>query len=211
MMDLNFLSNPNTMLLLAALLGFTFANMLSKGLIITLIRIKVFKQGNIAVCLAHDLEDYYVPGNLDAGILTFKARKRSDNKDPKRILSIEKSVLDKAVYKTFNIQAIMVDDVKNSIYVRKNGSYDSVGGFNAEAMSEKMDTALKKPPEDEVTLMPARTFQIFMLLGLVVVGVLVYMVYSKLKIHDANTQKIYDLVISLQSSINTTARFNGLG
>lgn len=195
------LSNPNTLLILAFGIGFSLANMLSKNLITTLIRVKVLKQGNIVVNIAHDLEDYFVPGNLDAGILSYKAKKRKDNPDPKRIMAIEQDCLNKAVFKSFNCPCILVDDVKCSVFVRKNGSYESVGGFNAEAMSEKMDTALKKPPEDEVSLMPTKTFQLIVIGGIVVLGIGLYMVYAYIKKHDANTRQIYDMVSPMYSHV----------
>lgn len=200
------LSNPNTLLLLAFGIGFSLANMLSKNLITTLIRVKVLKQGNIVVCVAHNLEDYYVPGNLDAGVLSYKAKKRTDNPDPKRILAIDQDCLNKAVYKTFNCPAILVDDIKNSVYVRKNGAFDSIGGYNAEAMSEKIDTALKKPPEDEVSLMPTKTFQLIMIGGIVVLGIGLYMVYAYLKKHDTNTKAIYDIVSPMYNQVMNTTR-----
>jgi len=206
----NFLSDPNTMLILAFLVGITFANMLSKNLIATLVQVKLFKRGNVAVCVAHDLEDYYVPGKFDAGCLEFTARKRGDNPRAKRIMSLDKEVTDKAFYKSFNTSCIMIDDVKNSIFIRKNGSYESTGGFNAEALSEKIDTALKKPPEDETGLMPPKNFQLLVLGGIIVLGIGGYFIYKTLMKHDGNTKQIYDLVVALQNNLNATCGNNKL-
>jgi len=145
------------------------------------------------------LEDYYVPASLDADLLQFKARKRPDNKDPKRSLSIPRDVLSKAIFKSWGVPCILVDDVKNSIFIRRNGSYESVGGYNAEAMSEKIDTALKKPPEDEVGLLPAKTFQILTLVGVALLGVGLYLVFQQVKTVDGHSKMLYDTFMSMQN------------
>ena len=209
-MATNYLSDPTTLMILFALLGFVVANMFSKGLLSVLLQVKVFKRGNVVVCCNHDLEDYYVVGSMDSNSLQFTTRKRSDNPKPKRILSFKDEegndtggyrTVKHAIYRSFGVDCIMIDDIKNSIFVRDNQSYRSVGGYNAEAMAEKLDTALKKPPEDEVGLMPMKTYMILTLLLIVAVGIFCYVIYGQNKTLDAHQKLLYDAVMS---NMNTT-------
>jgi hypothetical protein len=55
------------------------------------------------------------------------------------------SDINNVVYSQWGIKCIDIDDMKNCIMVRKNASYDSVTGFNAEAVDEAVKTALMKP------------------------------------------------------------------
>lgn len=200
----NYLNDPTVIMVLVFLCGIVLANMLSKNLIRAIIQVKILRKGNMLVQIAHDLEDYFIPGSFDANVLQFTTRRRPDNKTPKRALSIDRDVLSKAIFKVFGLECVLVDDVKNSVFIRDNGSYRSVGGYNAEAMSEKMDTLAKKPPEDELGLMPPRQFQIFVLVLLVVLGVGLYILYQQIQTNDAHTKLTYDTLQLFLGKINAT-------
>lgn len=188
----SFFNDPTTVTILCMLLGLVAANMITKGFLRALLMVKLFKRGNILVCCTHNLEDYYIPGKWDAGALEFMTRKRADNPKPKRILSIQEDLFKYAKYRSWGVDVIMFDDVKNSIYIRKNNSYESVGGYNAEAMAEKLDTALKKPPEDEVGLMPMKQFMIIMIVAVVALGIFLYINYQQGKTLDAHMKLLFD-------------------
>lgn len=209
-MATDLLADPTIVSILMILIGIVIANILTKGFLRAIILTKVFRKGNILVCVAHSIQDYYVPGKLDTNALEFTKRKRADNPKPKCVIGFKDEdnrdnggydTVKKAIYKSFGIECVMIDDVKNSIYLRHNGSFESVGGFNAEAMAEKIDTALKKPPEDEVGLMPAKKFQIMVLILLVILGVGIYILYNQGKTADAHNKVLYDVVVA---SLNQT-------
>lgn len=203
-MATNFFNDPTTVSVLLILLGLVAANMLTKGLLRALIMVKVFKRGNTLVQCGHDLEDYFVVGQWEDKTLQFMTRKRTDNPKPKRILTIDPQLKHLVRFRVFGVDCVLFDDVKNSLYVRRNASYESIGGYNAEAMAEKLDTALKKPPEDELGLMSMRSFMILTIIGFLLMVVGFYVLYQQGKTLDSHQKLLYDAVISSMQSMNVT-------
>jgi hypothetical protein len=125
----------------------------------------------LLVKINNPVQDYFASGTIDNGFLYYKARKRRDNPDPNRFIFIGKEVQGKT-YNAYGVKVIEVDDLKNCIMIRNNASYESVTGYNAEAYDEAQRTALLKPSQED-GFISNKLFQIFVLLGLLLVAILI--------------------------------------
>lgn len=198
-MDYAILSNYG----LCFLAGVIIIAFMLKGFFLPWWRVKRSGGNKILVQVKNILGSYYCAGRIDNGFLYYTARKRKDNPNASRMINVTNSK-NIAVYKSFGVSCIDVDDEKNCVFVPYNYSklkeidpdmsivsYETVSGFNAELVDEAMTTALAKPSLLD-GLLTNKQFQIFVLLGLVLVCIGIYMVWDQGRGIDAHLKLIYD-------------------
>lgn len=125
-------------------------------------------------------QEYYASGRIDKGFLYFTGKKRSDNKNPNRMISTsymwnpktKKSDLpfnfNEAISRFVGVNCVEVDDEKDCIIVFRNSEYVFVPGTNTELFDENMKTAQAKPSRED-GFMDNKTFQIILVVGIILV------------------------------------------
>lgn len=159
----------------------------------------------ILVHVANPLMDYYKAGKIDNGFLYYKARKRSDNPDPNRMLYVGN--IGNFSYKAFGVNVVDVDDIKNCVWSRYgeasinsqglSSNYQAVSTNNAEAYDEAQYTALHKPATKKA-MFDEYTWQMISLIAFVLIIVGIVLVYRQAQTLDAHIKLIYD--VSMQTN-----------
>lgn len=174
--------------------GLAVVAFMLKGFFLEWWRVKRSGGSKVLVNIKNPLQNYYKVGSIDNGFLHYTARKRKDNKDPSRMICITNktndgmTVYDKAIYKSFGVFCIDVDDVKNCVMYRDEEDYKSVSGYNAELMDEALKTALRKPSEEDGWTQK----DIIIVVGLAIVLIGIYVLYDQGKTLDLHNKLIYD-------------------
>ena len=181
---------------------------LLKGFLIEWWRVKRSGGSKILVVVKNPLQQYFKVGNVDNGFLHYTARKRKDNKDPSRMICISnktddgRTIYDRAIYKSWGVFCIDVDDLKNCVMYRDEEQYKAVDGYNAELMDESLKTALRKPSEED-----GWTTKDFIIVGgLLLLLFCAYLIYTQGKTIDAHLKLIYDntdLLINITKGVST--------
>ena len=174
-----------------------------RGFILPWWRVKRSGGSKLLVRIRNPLQWYYAAGTVDKSWLYFTGHKRKDNPKASRMIFIgtpenwknnDKSrltIFGLAVYKSFGVMCIDVDDEKDCVFYLDQEQYMAVPGFNSELNDEAMSTALNKPSLSDGLFDP-KMFQIITLLGIVALGIGLYMVYDQGKLIDAHLKTLYD-------------------
>jgi hypothetical protein len=171
----------------------------------------------ILVHIANPLMDYYSVGSIDNGFLYYKARRRKDNPDPNRMLFVG-DIRDFS-YKAFGVNVVDVDDLKNCVWSRygtaslneqgKSSNYVAVSTNNAEAYDEAQYTALHKPATKK-TMFDEYTWQIIVIIAIVLLGVGAFLIYRQTQTIDAHIKLVYDYVTPMRDlMLNITTNATG--
>lgn len=167
----------------------------------------------VLVHVANPLMDYYKAGRVDNGFLYYKARKRIDNPDPNRMLYV--GDIKGFSYKAFGVNVVDVDDIKNCVWNRYGSStvsdkgvtsnYDAVSTNNVEAYDEAQYTALHKPSTKKA-MFDEYTWQVIVLVGMVVCLVGAFLIYRQTQTLDAHIKLVYDYITPIHNYL-----FNSTG
>lgn len=166
----------------------------------------------ILVHVANPLMDYYKAGRIDNGFLYYKARRRSDNPDPNRMLYV--GDIRNFSYKAFGVNCVDVDDLKSCVWNRYgeatvsdkgvSSNYNAVSTNNAEAYDEAQYTALHKPSTKKA-MFDEYTWQLICLGIAVLVIVGLVLVYRQFGTLDSHIKLIYDMQVPVNNYLfNTT-------
>lgn len=186
------------------LAGFIVLNIMTNGFILQWWRVRKSRGKLVLIKIHHAVSNYWRAGSIEKGFIQFTARKRRDNPDPKRMISVSDDVLKKAVHHDWNVNWIEVDDEKECVFYFDEGSYKSVSGANTEKTDALLQTALNKPSKYDGLLDP-RTFQIIVLLGLVLLIIGIIVLYQQFGTMEAHLKLIYDQTTPLYNHLmNTT-------
>jgi hypothetical protein len=160
----------------------------------------------ILVHVANPLMDYYKSGKIDNGFLYYKARRRSDNPDPNRMLYIGN--IRNFSYKAFGVNVVDVDDIKNCVWNRYGEStvndkgvssnYSAVSTNNAEAYDEAQYTALHKPAIKKA-LFDEYTWQLISLACFIGLAVGLFLTYRQLGVLDGHIKMVYDYITPINN------------
>ena len=180
-------------------IGFMVWIVLLKNFTINYLKVKFSGGKKLLVKVVSPAGDYYTAGQFDKGHVTFPTRKRVDNKDPRRTLFVES--FGDAIYHSFGVTCIDVDDLKDSIYYRHSDQYHSIPGYNSEYFDELLKTAVAKPSEEGIGLFNAKTWQAIILIAILILSLGLFMVYKtgkdtadrQLMLHDEHVTIAYEL------------------
>lgn len=184
------------------LFGFMILVVFLRNFIISWLKVKLpfFKSADILVRVKNPVQDYFCVGNYNNGMLYYSPKARPDNSKPSRMISVSQRIYSKAVYRSYGVPCIDVDDVKNCVLVwtgddvdKDTQSYSVIIGYNAEAMDETVKTALAKPSLEEGVI-SSKVFQYIMIGGFLLLGVAIFMVYREVKVIDPHVRLVYDLL-----------------
>jgi len=193
------------------LLGFGILYFMLKSLVPAWLSVRFSGGSKILVHVANPLMDYYKPGKIDAGFLYYKARRRSDNPDPNRMLWV--GDIREFSYRALGVNVIDVDDIKNCVWSRTgvstssdkgvSSNYEAVSTNNAEAYDEAQYTALHKPSTKKA-LFDEYTWQLIVLGVAVLVVVGLVLVYRQIGTVDGHVKLVYDMVTTTNTMLNVT-------
>ena len=184
------------------LLGFLTWIFMLKNFAMSYLKVKLSSKNKLLVKVVSPLGDYFVAGEYNKSHLEFKAKKRRDNKDPNRIIYVES--IKEAVYQSFGVKCIDVDDAKDSVYYRHNDTYKSVCGANTEYTDELIKTALAKPSEEGIGFFNAKTWQAIILICILILGGLAYMIYKQTKVIDEKLGMLHEEHAAIATELNAT-------
>ena len=184
------------------LIGFMTWIFLLKNFAVSWLKVRMSGGKKILIKVVSPIGDYFVAGEYHKSHLEFKPRKRRDNKDPHRLIYVE-SIKD-AIYSSFGVKCIDVDDNKDSVYYRYNDSYKSVTGTNTEYIDELVKTALAKPSEEGIGFFNAKTWQAIVLISIVLLGVLAFMVYKNTKEINEKMFLLHEEHVTIALELNET-------
>lgn len=150
---------------------------LTHGFIFKFLRVKGSREKNIIVKIRSKLGDYLVVGKLHEREIIFKKR-NSKNKSTLNIPVLPDGTLAKVFYRFLGIYWVDVDEEKNSFCTV---NYNAVQGFDDERQENLLIRCLMRisatSRKDQIIII----LLIALVLGLVVVGVMVYQSYDILK------------------------------
>lgn len=184
------------------IIGFGVWIFLLKNFTIEWLKVRMSGGRKILIKVISPIGDYFVAGEYHKSHLQFRARKRRDNKEPNRLIYVE-SIKD-AIYSSFGVKCIDVDDYKDSVYYRYNDSYKSVCGANTEYTDELVKTALAKPSEEGIGFFNAKTWQAIILISIVILGILAFMVYKNTKTSMERQVLLHDEHVMIANELNET-------
>lgn len=153
----------------------------------------------ILVEVENPVQDYFATGTFDNGYLRYKARKRADNPEPNRMISVDD--INAVVYNKFGVKCIRVDDTKNFIRPRRGDKDSSLPAYNAEKMDEAIQTALFKPNPNAKGLFDAKTWQLIVIIGFLIVIVLGIAIMRESFTIDGHLQLVYDGVQNITAAL----------
>jgi hypothetical protein len=195
------------------LIGMGFFIMLLSSFLPAWLSVRRSGGNKVLVHIANPLMDYYKAGKVDNGFLYYKARKRVDNPDPNRMLWV--GDIRNFTYKSFGVNVIDVDDIKNCIWSRYGTStvspegvssnYDAVSTNNAEAYDEAQYTALHKPSTKKA-MFDEYTWQMISLFAFVLIIAGIIFVYRQFAVMEGQHKMIYDSITPISNYI-----FNSTG
>jgi hypothetical protein len=188
--------NLVTYLIISLLFGIGFVVYKFQNFMINWYKVKRSHGSKLLVEVENPIQDYFASGNFDNGYLRYKARKRADNPNPNRMISVED--VNAVVYSKFGVKCIRVDDAKNIIRPRRSDKDSSIPGYNAEKMDEAIQTALLKPNPNSVGLFDAKTWQIIVLIAFVLVIIVGVVGVST----GMGTSKNVDLVLATLQNLS---------
>lgn len=167
----------------------------------------------ILVHIANPLMDYYKAGKIDNGFLYYKARRRTDNPDPNRMLYV--GDIKGFSYKSFGVNCIDVDDIKNCVWNRTgvstvnaqgvSSNYEAVTTNNAEAYDEAQYTALHKP-NIKKALFDEYTWQLIVIFAIILLGVGAFLIYRQGQTNDAHVKLVYDMITTTNNYLFNVTR-----
>lgn len=203
-------------------MGFMVWFFFLRNFLLSWIKVKMpMTKYNVLIEVQHAVQNYYAPGVIQKSMLYYTGKKTPDNPTPNRIVDlteVEKKVgIGAIVTRSLGVLIIRVDDAKNCILYKDEESYKSIDGYNAEAIDELVYTALHKPSLEE-GLMKPKIFQIVMVIGILILGVGLFMVYSSINkstaLLDGHLKMIYDYTYAMVNHLNVTivpANYTGIG
>ena len=182
-------------------LGIGVLFFLLKSFLPAWISVKRSGGNKVLVHVANPLMDYYKAGRVDNGFLYYKARRRTDNPDPNRMLYV--GDIRNFSYKAFGVNVVDVDDLKNCVWSRYGESsvsekgissnYTAVSTNNAEAYDEAQYTALHKPSTKKA-MFDEYTWQLVCLGIAILLIVAIVLIYRQTQTLDSHIKLVYDLV-----------------
>jgi len=195
------------------LIGMGFFIMLLRSFLPAWLSVRRSGGNKVLVHIANPLMDYYKAGKVDNGFLYYKARKRVDNPDPNRMLWV--GDIRNFTYKSFGVNVIDVDDIKNCIWSRYGTStvspegvssnYDAVSTNNAEAYDEAQYTALHKPSTKKA-MFDEYTWQMISLFAYVLIIAGIIFIYRQFGALETQHKMIYDSITPISNYL-----FNSTG
>lgn len=143
--------------------------------------------------------DYFRAGTADARHLYFIAKKRRDNKDPNRMIPLRSNSPDEprfedAIYRSFGVSCIDVDDEKNCIIHYRNAQYHSVASTNVESFDEAVKTAGMKPSLEDQGLLTNNMMQWVTIIGFIIIILGGVYLYSIIKGTHSGLIETFNLV-----------------
>lgn len=173
--------------------GIIMINVMMQGFILQWWKVKKSKGKLMLIKVRHSVTNYWKAGSIEKGFIQYTARKRRDNPDPKRMISVSDEILKLAVHRDWGVSWIEVDDEKECVFYLDNNSYKSVTGANTEKVDSIIQTALNKPSKFDGLLDP-RTFQIVVLLAFVILIIGMYLTFKTVGQVDDHVKLVYDTV-----------------
>ena len=146
-----------------------------KSFIFPWLKVRASGGAKILVRVRNDLHNYYKVGSLDTTFLYYKPRKRSDSKNPRKMLPIcpqdsNKPMLKECIYRDWGVNVVDIDDVKECFLKYKNGQYESLATGNSEAYDLAIQKAEMQPPKGTQGIVSPRVFQIIVICGVVLIA-----------------------------------------
>lgn len=158
---------------LIILIGFFLINWLSNGFLTIFLKVKASRGRLVLVNVRSKLLHYFVAGRVEGEYLVYHDResKKSALKEPKRLVIPDEQVF----YRAYGVNAVNVDEATGSIFKM---DLKGVTGFDPIKFSNLYSRALTKPSlmEDK----NLKTMIIVILVAVIIVGLGLYIVYSKL-------------------------------
>lgn len=179
---------------LSFLFGLGFVAYKFQNFMLNWFKVKRSKGSKLLVEVENPIQDYFATGSFDNGFLRYKARKRKDNPEPNRMISVED--VDAVVYSKFGVKCIRVDDAKNFVRSRRSPLIDALPGYNAEKTDEAMQTALIKPNPNAKGLFDEKTWQLIVLIAFVILIVVGIAAVSTSITIDKHVQLVYNMLVN---------------
>ena len=186
-------------LLLCLVLGAGFVIYKFRNFMISWYTVKRSGGSKILVEIENPVQDYFAPGTFDNGFLRYKGRKRADNPTPNRMLSIDD--INAVVYTKFGVKCIRVDDAKNFIRPRRSDQDSSIPGYNAEKTDEAIQTALLKPNPNAKGIFDTKTWQIIIIVSLIVFAIGMFLIYRSVGSVDGHVQLVYNTLQNITAQM----------
>lgn len=194
-----------------------------KNFLITWLKVKMpTTKYNVMVEVQHPVQNYFAPGQIEKNFLYYKGKKTSDNPKGNRIVDLTNIEIEvgigSIVHHGWGVRNIRVDDAKGCCLYRDEKSYKAVSGYSPEAIGDLVYDAQNRPSLED-GLMTPRVFQIIMVIGVLILGVGLYFVYSTVdsgiaKV-DSHLKMTFDYVQAIATNLNVTANtntnFTGIG
>lgn len=198
-------------MLIMFFMGFMVWIFLLRNFLLSYLKVKMPMKYNVLVEVQHPVQNYFAPGQIDKNFLYYKGKVTRDNPKAQRIVDlteIEKAVgIGAIVERKWGIQTIKVDDAKSCILYRDEESYKSISGYSAEAIDDLVYDAQNRPSLDE-GLMKPKVFQIIVIIGLFIIALGLYMVYSEVSkstvLIDGHIKMVYDYTTAIANNFNVT-------
>lgn len=181
-----------TDLIIALLLGMGYVVYKFQNFMVNWYKVKRSKGSKLLVEVENPIQDYFAVGSYDNGFLRYKARKRRDNPDPHRMISVDD--VDAVVYNKFGIKCIRVDDAKCCVRSRRVDKM--LPGYNAEKTDAVVQTAMMKPDPNAKGLFDEKTWQVIVLIAFVLVIIVGIVCASSSMTTDKHVLMVYNMLVN---------------
>ena len=185
-------------------LGFSIWIILLKNFLINWIKVKFSGGTKILTKIVNIQGDYYTTSVYNKQHLALISRARSDNKEPRRLIWVDPTQEGNAFYRSFGVTCVDIDDSKDSVYFRFDKEYVNVPPVNTEYYDELVKTALAKPSEEGIGFFNAKTWQIMIIIGMLICIGLAFFVYKDVKAVKEQQVLLHDEHVTIAYEINQT-------
>jgi len=175
-------------------------NILTKGFILAWWRTFRSRGKLVLLKIRNPADNYWTTAVYSNGTLEYKTRKRRGNPNPSRTIPCDNKLFENAINRDWGITWLEVDDEKSVIFYKDMDHYKSAPTNNPEKYDEIIQTALDKPSKQE-GMFDARTRDIIMIAGFILILIACYFIYDKLGKMDNNMRLVYDSVNALKDSL----------